>query len=277
MTSICSYSIELAALNRIMRSGFRPENHVIDIMEFLRNTNLNLVKYYEGKDEINIAQEWFKKADQQDIAFCLNWIATNKYRDVRCRAPYFDMNYIKPIKNEWLIHFTDSPLSIRAYGFIYGHPEFKGLQLTTGKEKRKERPGYNFAYLTNNVEDKTFEIVDKERKMWSDQKIFFDRHAVIFKGSGLQIFHKLDKEEQIIFHGLSVDNNKIYPITQDDEFKYWCIKSGYVGAAKSKVIKKGSVQECVDWIKNNYQMLDNIVRKQKESLNEERINSLSFN
>ena len=103
-------------------------------------------------------------------------------------APSFMlMTYQGIIRNQWLVHMTDEPDEIARDGFRFGMYDLGRLGLTTYfTEKAKEIGGYNFGVPVddaNQVEGK------------------YGKHAVVFRASGVNVYHSGDNEDQVIFWG----------------------------------------------------------------------------
>lgn len=150
---------------------------------------------------------------------------------------FFDDNP-RIIKNEWLIHFTDEANSIAQDGFTYGVDEIDKLGLTTHLgEFDKKYGGFNFSYTLK-------DFYRYGNKGYNNYK--YGSEAVIFKASGLEIYHNSDHEPQTIFYGNTATN--IIPITQGEEAK-WCIRS----IEDSRVFyESDDLREVVSWVSQNY-------------------------
>jgi hypothetical protein len=103
-------------------------------------------------------------------------------------APSFMlMTYQGIVRNQWLVHMTDNPDEIARDGFLYGMHDLGRLGLTTYfTEKAKKIGGYNFGVPVadaNQVEGK------------------YGKHAVVFRASGVNVYHSGDNEDQVIFWG----------------------------------------------------------------------------
>lgn len=103
-------------------------------------------------------------------------------------APSFMlMTYQGVIRNQWLVHMTDEPDEIARDGFRFGMHDLGRLGLITCfTEKAKEIGGYNFGVPVddaNQVEGK------------------YGKHAVVFRASGVNVYHSGDNEDQVIFWG----------------------------------------------------------------------------
>ena len=150
------------------------------------------------------------------------------------------------VKPTWLIHFTDDPDGIAMNGFKYGHEEFRGLHLTTYKGDRMKFPGYNFYFDTDNERD--YRSTARQGK--------YGKHAVVFWGSGVEAWHSGDEERQVVFWGPSVRKDMIFPVKND--YGDWTV----FGWNDRELYKSESIEDAVNWIINNYRMLQSIRDKQ---------------
>ena len=114
--------------------------------------------------------------------------------------PFLVMDYIKDIYNSWLIHFTNNPHSISTSGFVFGTGEYNSLAYSGCRTGNKYGQGYNFAYDVDDFE--------KYYKYCSKPK--YGEGAVLFRASGIKVWHNGDEETQVIFNGGTV--NSVVPI-----------------------------------------------------------------
>jgi hypothetical protein len=149
-------------------------------------------------------------------------------------------NLIKP---QWLIHFTNDPWPIAKNGFTRGVSEIEKLALTTHLgEFDKKYGGYNFAYRA--------EIYHRYAKGRQGYK--YGEEAVMFIGSGMEMYHAGDEEPQVIFWGKNAKN--IVPITKEfDDYVVHNLKSGGI------IYKNTDLDEVVSWVMRNYQQYQNII------------------
>jgi len=70
------------------------------------------------------------------------------------KAPTFlHMKFVRLVKNDWLIHFSDHANSIHESGFKYGVRDLTKLGITTRLDKHMlQGEGYNFAFLADEAE-----------------------------------------------------------------------------------------------------------------------------
>jgi hypothetical protein len=143
----------------------------------------------------------------------------------------------KIIKNQWLIHFTNNANDIAKDGFKYGIDDVEKLGLTVYfSEFDKKYGGYNFSYLVSDF--------PKYAKGYrGDYK--YGKQAVVFKASGIRVWHNGDQEYQVIFYGNTATN--IIPIITGRESK-WGIYN------KNRLLfENDSLEKVVQWLTNNFE------------------------
>jgi hypothetical protein len=102
--------------------------------------------------------------------------------------------------NTWLIHFSDHAADIKQHGFIYGVPDINRIALTfkhnmfsdKGQRVEYKQPGYNYAYQLSNMKPNT-------------RTGYYGKHAILFRGTGLSLYHDGDRERQTVFWGPSAN------------------------------------------------------------------------
>lgn len=139
------------------------------------------------------------------------------------------------IKNQWLVHFCDDPYDIATEGFTKGVFDFTKLGLTTHiRIEDKEEGGYNFAY--------TIHDCAKYADMSGNN---YGKHAVMFRASGVRVWHHGDTEYQVIFYGRSAKD--IVPIYNIDG--EWTI----MDKKTDRVLKaSGDFDNLIKWTMQNY-------------------------
>ncbi len=159
----------------------------------------------------------------------------------------------KLIKPQWLIHFTNDPWPIAKNGFTRGVSEIEKLGLTTHLgEFEKKYGGYNFAFRA--------EIYHRYAKGRHGYK--YGEEAIMFIGSGMEMYHRGDEEPQVIFWGKNAKN--IVPITKEfDDYIVHNLKSGGI------IYKNTDLDEVVSWVMRNYQQYQNIINYEPNRKNNE--------
>lgn len=141
------------------------------------------------------------------------------------------------IKNQWLVHFTNDANSISKDGFIYGVDDLNKLGLTTYFDDfDKKYGGYNFAY--------TIDDYKKYSKVGSRYK--YGEEVVLFRASGVRVWHFTDEEYQTIFYGNTAKD--IIPITEGENNR-WGIYSTKNG---NLIVESDNLTQIIYWIINNY-------------------------
>lgn len=146
------------------------------------------------------------------------------------------------IKNQWLIHFTSDAESVSRDGFKYGVDEMEKLGLTTHLgEFDKKYGGYNFAYLISD-----FNSYAKGRYSRGKRGYKYGDEAVLFRASGIKVWHHVDEEPQVIFYGNTARN--IIPIVNGDNAD-WAIKN-----KNGRIIfENDDLERVVYWVLKNYE------------------------
>ena len=168
------------------------------------------------------------------------------------------MRFNRVVKNEWCIHFCYDADSIVKDGFKWGTSDMHHLALT-GAGGKKNSEGYNFAFPLGeeHIDTNGYGSFNPET-----QQIKRNREAVIFQVSGVEVFHKGDKQNQVIFWGPNAKN--FIPIKFNG--KKWCVYG-----ADEQVLHSGTPSEILNWVLNNLPQYRNQIMfgKNGRSLKEE--------
>lgn len=137
-------------------------------------------------------------------------------------------HFVRLVKNEWCIHFTKDSNSISKYGFTGGTDDIDSLAYTNaGAEKHQE--GYNFAFA---IDDRNVDYNE------------YGNEAVIFRTSGVEIYHYGDNQNQVIFWGPNVKS--FIPIKYDGEEGDWVVYG-----QNGQILKMGNPSEIAIWATEN--------------------------
>lgn len=148
---------------------------------------------------------------------------------------YFD--YMDIVKNQWLIHFSDNAFHIHDDGkFDNLVTDFTKLGLTTHYVDKYDRDdyGYGFAYLLSDFER---HYRNRGRNKYGDE-------AVLFRASGIRVWHYGDQEPQVIFYGPTA-HDIVYI---QENYGDYSVK----GVGKRDLLYTGDISDVVSWIVNNY-------------------------
>jgi len=160
---------------------------------------------------------------------------------------WYYMDFRSYIKNQWLIHFSDRADEIwRDQTFKYGMDDYTALGLTTYyKDEPKKFGGYNFAY----------DIADYARygrSNYSGGRWKYGKEAVIFKASGVKVWHHGDEEPQVIFWGKTA--NDIVHLKQTDPGPW-----GVVNSKKGNNVFIGELPDVVKWVVKNFNQYKSVL------------------
>jgi len=221
----------------IINRMFRKVN-VYDMSEVQFKNFVNLFKQKDN-DKYNEALEEFKDMLE-------NYSKSSQPSKVLFKNRY------KIVKNEWLVHYTDknSANDILQNGFKVGIPPslVDKISYTGNIEDTDKTGGFNYALKVSEMSDDKYAYNDK-----------YGYAAVVFIGSGIEIYHPGDKENQVIFWGNSVRNMVIIyfrlPDNDEEEYGHYIIKS----KKRTKLIKcsryansSENRNKLIKWVVKNY-------------------------
>ena len=184
-----------------------------------------------AEEIINGSLQYFKR----DFA---NYLIQELFDLPQYAPSWLTLTNPQKVTNEWLIHFSDESFWIAQDGFKHMKPNIESLAYTRWLKTQYNGldDGYCFAY-----DCKDFENYYKT----VGGKLKYGNEAVIFRASGVKLWHRGDKEYQVIFYG-SDAKDFIYIEENDGQ---WCIKSTQHG---SVLYTSDSIQNIVKWATNNY-------------------------
>ena len=142
-------------------------------------------------------------------------------------------------KNQWLIHFTDTKknaLDIAKNGFKNTIENYDKLGLTRNANKDDiGKNGFIFCFTLQN-----YAYVKKSFQ--------YGKNFVIFKASGITVYHEGDEEYQTIVVGKEAKN--IIPVIENN---------GYIIYSKegNKLVSKDNIDDIVKWVELNYDQYKN--------------------
>ena len=151
--------------------------------------------------------------------------------------PLFDMvEYEGVVLNQWLVHFSDEAFSIwKDQAFKKGtpHSDYSRLAVSTHFVPASKTGGWNFAFLADDADSLNASRYGKE--------------GILFRGSGIKVWHYGDSETQVIFDGMSSNKPLIHIEKGEDE--KWRINSTINGR---KLIEDDSISSIANWVDRNY-------------------------
>jgi hypothetical protein len=138
------------------------------------------------------------------------------------------------LDNRWLIHFTDKALDIAKSGFYGGVSNFKKLAYTKYAEKNDRGDGDSFFFAFD----------AKDALKYGETINKYGSDAVMFRASGVRVYHIGDEEHQVIFQGDTVSN--IVPLFKQGS--KWTVKTCH----GKKLFEGHLLERTVKWLKQNY-------------------------
>ena len=173
------------------------------------NQYIRKIYYRYSEFEILLNDGEFDYEDESLVEMFLNMLEENNLcghfvSEMQNIVDYYElpswctMDFNRIVKNEWCIHFGSDSESIAKEGFTGGTPEIEHLAYTNAGAQ-KSSAGYDFAFLIN------------------DRSVDYNEdgdEAVIFRTSGVEIYHYGDNQNQVVFWGPNVKN--FIPIHQDN-------------------------------------------------------------
>ena len=150
------------------------------------------------------------------------------------------MDFRGYVKNQWLIHFSDNAYDIwHSQTFKYGYDDFTALGLTTFLSKDiKKHGGYNFAYDTS-------DYLRYGRSSFRSGEWKYGKEAVLFRASGIKVWHNGDEEPQVVFEGRTAKD--IVYIENTDPGPW-----GVTNSKLRRPIYIGGINDVVVWVEKNF-------------------------
>lgn len=229
--------------------------HVFDesIFHWIKQTHPQLQKQMEEFDFGSEAVEWLEHNDPQIFKQFVKYVGElakkTDLHDKVHRPGYPTWNYMEfrnIVKNQWLIHFSDFSKDIwMDQSFKYGMDDYTQLGLTTYyKDGAKQFGGYNFAYDTS-------EFARYARSSYG-RGWKYGKEAVIFRASGVKVWHYGDDEPQVIFLGKTAKDIVYIQSTSDGD---WGINNDRTG----NYIFRGDLPTVARWIETNFNQYRNVL------------------
>lgn len=219
--------------NELLLGGYFP-----NIYEWLI-ANTEISSEFEEMDEYDIPYELKEK--YPSVYEDIHEIIKNDLESYALHAgavlpgypTWLQCDYRNLIKNQWLIHFSD-------YSYdIYKNKKFKNLvddftmlSLTTmwkSDSYNRSEHGFGFAFTLQDLHKKSSQ---------------YGNEAVMFRASGIRIYHYGDDEYQTIFYGPTA-TDFVYISKNNDE---WSVGDFY---------SSGDVEDVAYWVTENYSQYKN--------------------
>ena len=217
-----------------------------DCIVYLEKQHPQIYNKYKNNEYSESSELLMKEYPDVFNEWCNFLFKKHRYND-DFEVGYPTWNYVEYrsiVKNQWLIHFSNSAQDIYYdQKFNNGVYDYTKLGLTTNlPDSEKDFGGYNFAYLLND-----YQRYGRDRNRWK-----YGKEAVVFKASGIKVWHYGDMEPQVIFWGPSAFD--IVLIREDRNTGDY-----YVDSVKHKSPFSGDLDNCVDWVINNFNQYKRIL------------------
>jgi hypothetical protein len=153
------------------------------------------------------------------------------------------------LKNQWLIHFSNAAKEISKSGFKLGAKNIDDLACTRGlPASDKVEGGYNFGFT---IDDFPKHYLYPTAYGYQHR---YGNYAVLFRASGIRVWHEKDKEHQVIFNGRDAKDIILIEF-KNDPFRYIiCGKNGKI------LFGNPDLNIVVRWAINNYGQYHKIIK-----------------
>jgi len=159
--------------------------------------------------ELNYYPEAEKAYKEFLVGIVDNVFNNNSYNLDLCILPlYVTYTYEGDVENDWLVHFTsdgDSQKSILKSGYFHGISNMYNLAISAAADEWVE-DGYCFSFDLNDV-----------GYNFKSGYSHYGEYGILFKSSGIKLYHNGDDEIQTIFIGNQVSN--LIPFWYDPKTK----------------------------------------------------------
>ena len=207
-------------------------NYTHDFREFIKDQHPELAEHL-AFDEDDYLDDY--SAFPPDVLTEFREDYGSEYASHADAPTFLTVEFVRDVKDDWLVHFTDHANAIAHQGFKYGVDDPRMLALTTHlTDNAKQRGGYNFAFEA-----------DDASHLRQGKK--YGKQFVVFKASGIMTFHYGDNQRQVIFWG--ADAHDIVPVIKSSETGEWTLRDG----DGTVLFESGEITEAVDWVIENYE------------------------
>lgn len=194
-----------------------------------------------SNEDYEIVEELKNRFPAEYIDF-LDWAYSQLSKNKIDPLPtWYVVKFDSIIKNQWLIHFSDTASDIWAkQAFVYGVDDLEQLGYTTSyTQEAKKYGGYNFAY---DIKD----YVKYGRSSYRSGGWKYGKEAVLFKASGVKAYHYGDEEPQVIFWGQTAKD--IVHLEYSSEADWMVTNS----KTQKVIYRAQTLPDVVKWVINNF-------------------------
>jgi hypothetical protein len=162
----------------------------------------------------------------------LSWMLRTGLIDIEHAPPFLFMDFIG-YSDGWLSHYANDGQDIWCEGFKYGVSHIYNLGFTM---RSREEGIFGFAFEATEAHKFGFSGAGRER---------YGSDLVMFRGQGIKVHHRDDKEDQVIFLNQAA---KDFVWIKKFEEGY-----GVVGSDKNFVFVSEKLENAVSWVISNYE------------------------
>jgi hypothetical protein len=170
------------------------------------------------------------------------------------------MDFAGVVKNQWLVHLTDSPDGIIKEGFKNGLEDFTSIAYTRRYDaERGTDKNYMYIFAYTPYDFKRFGRANRGREYK------YGKDAIVFKSSGVRVLHHGDEEYQTIFMASTATD--MIPVYHGGEEKEYYIEKNKNGGYE-KLIEFDTIEEAITWIENNFDQYRSVIVQRAKERNE---------
>lgn len=164
--------------------------------------------------------------------------SNNPYNlDSRILPLYLTFTYEGDVEDDWIVHFTENDENINSIlksGYFHGLVNMNNLAISAVAEDRsyEDGDGYCFGFHIDDVQEN-----------FKEGYGHYGDSGIIFKGSGIKLYHNGDNETQTIFIGNQISN--MIPFWFDSK------KKEFYNKDRSIRMEFGDIEEFFNKITNN--------------------------
>jgi CRISPR/Cas system CSM-associated protein Csm2 small subunit len=211
---------------------------------FIDNDEFN---EYMEESEWSDAVDWLYRNDRYKFDQLTKWIVDYKGDEGQrgYTKLYFDDNP-ELVKNKWLLHFTDHAYNIYREGFDFGTYDMNKLGLTSC---RKSKKGGTFAFAYDADKSSVRDYGGRHGRGFK-----YGSQAIMFRGSGVKVYHNSDEEYQVIFDTRTIKDIVVIELNSDNYTEGWVVTNRKGRPIyKTQSDDRDDFQKCVDWVIKNYE------------------------
>lgn len=201
---------------------------------------------YMEDQEWSEAVDWLYRNDKHKFNELSKWMVEYKHDEGQrgYTKLYFDTNP-EMVKNHWLLHFTDNAYDVFKDGFDFGTYDISELGLTSYKKSEKGGT-FAFAYDAETTGLRTYGASG-----YRDFK--YGQQVVMFRASGVKVYHNTDEEYQVIFDTRTVKDLIVIEKTAYNDSDVWAVTDRKGRPLyKTQTDDRDQLDNAVKWVIKNY-------------------------